>query len=100
MQAQKELRIVAQISKDGAAFKAVLYSIDQSNQGMASSSDALHDGTDKIVVPGLGGGYEGKLNAAGNQMVGTFHQAQLAIPLNLAKVAATAACGPFPRREV
>ena len=81
-QAAKPLRIVIQISKaDGAALKAVLYSIDQGAQGLAGTVTLLGS-TVKMSIPGIGASYEGKLDSDAVSMAGTFTQGA-PLPLNL-----------------
>jgi uncharacterized protein (TIGR03435 family) len=69
LQAGRELRIVVKISTtDADTLKAVMYSIDQA-----------------------GGAYEGRLNAAGTTMAGTWTQGSQMLPLTLARATAETA---------
>src|SRR5712691_2454785 len=65
LQAGRELRIVIKISNadGGSGLKAVMYSIDQGGQGLAASAFTLQGSTLRISIPGIGGTYEGTLNA-------------------------------------
>jgi len=83
LQAGRELRIVIKISKgDDGGLKAVLYSIDQGGQGLGGAV-TLQGSTVKMSVPGIGGTYEGKLNADGISIAGTWTQGPKPLPLNL-----------------
>jgi uncharacterized protein (TIGR03435 family) len=79
------LRAVVKISKDSGGLKAVVYSIDQSSQGIPAGAISLESSTVKIAIPGLAGAYEGKLTPDGNTMIGTFTQGPQTIPLNLTR---------------
>jgi uncharacterized protein (TIGR03435 family) len=87
----KELRVVFKISKgDDGGLRAVMYSIDQTPQGIATTI-TMQGSTVKISIPGLGGGYEGKLDPDGAVMAGTFTQGPNPLPLNLKHVTGDAA---------
>jgi uncharacterized protein (TIGR03435 family) len=84
LQAGKELRIVIKISRtDTEALKALMYSIDQSGQGISASAITLQGSAVKMSVPGIGGTYEGKLSADANSITGTWIQGPSPLPLNL-----------------
>lgn len=69
------LRIVVQITKaDDQSLKAVLYSIDQGAQPMNAGTITFQSSTLKIAIPAIGGNYEGKMNADGSSISGTFTQ--------------------------
>jgi hypothetical protein len=68
----------------GGALKAALYSIDQGGQPVAAAV-TLQGSTVKMSVPGIGGRYEGKLNADGNSIAGTWTQGPAPLPLNLSR---------------
>ena len=71
LQAGKELRIVFRISTtDADNLKAVMYSIDQSPQGI-SGAVAVQGSAVKMSIPGIGA-YEGKLGADGNSIAGIW----------------------------
>jgi pimeloyl-ACP methyl ester carboxylesterase len=69
-----ELRIVLQIAKDGAGWKADLYSIDQTTDPMPATSISLNAGTLKFSVDRIRASYEGKLGVDSNAIAGTFTQ--------------------------
>ncbi len=85
VQAAKELRIVIKISTtDSDALKAVMYSIDQLPQGFPGTVN-LQGSAVKLSVPGVGGAYEGKLNADGNSIAGNWSQGPRPYPLTLTR---------------
>ena len=65
-----ELRIVLQIAKDGAGWKADLYSIDQTTDPLPATSISLNAGTLKFSVDRVRASYEGKLSVDTNAMPG------------------------------
>ena len=83
LQAGRELRLVVKISKADGGLKAILYSIDQQGPGMPASAITLQGSTVKMSVAGIGGTYEGKLNADGTSITGTWTQGGAPLPLNL-----------------
>jgi uncharacterized protein (TIGR03435 family) len=84
--AKRDLRLVFKISKtNGAALKAVMYSIDQGAQGLAGTA-AVQASTVKITIPGATIAYEGKLDTDGVNLTGTFTQGGGPLPLNLKHV--------------
>jgi len=79
-----ELRLVVKITKDAAgAWRPVVYSIDQTPQGVTGTV-TLQGTTITIVVPAFGATIDGKLSADGNTIAGTFTQGGK-LPLNLAR---------------
>src|SRR3984957_15615666 len=86
LQAGRELRLVVKISKADGGLKAILYSIDQQGPGMPASAITLQGSTVKMSVAGIGGTYEGKLNADGTSITGTWTQGGGPLPLNLKHV--------------
>src|SRR5580704_4686254 len=80
---QRKVRLVFKIAPEGDKLKATLYTADQPSPPIAAT--ITRDGsTVKMTIPSIAGTYEGKLNADGNSIAGTFSQgAQL--PLNLAR---------------
>ena len=87
LQGPRELRTVIKVTKadDGNGLKAVLYSIDQGGQGLPGTM-TLQGSTVKMSIPGIGGTYDGKLEADGNSITGNFSQGPRPIPLNLKRV--------------
>ena len=69
-----ELRIMLEIAKDGAGWKADLYSIDQTTDPLPATSISLNAGTLKFSVDRVRASYEGKLSADSNAIAGTFTQ--------------------------
>jgi len=60
--------------KDAAAWKAVLYSIDQGPDGIPVSSVTFQDSTLKLALEVIRGTYEGKLSADGQSIKGVWIQ--------------------------
>jgi len=82
---KQELRTVIKISKEGAGLKAVFYSIDQTPQPIAATI-AMTGSTVTLTVPAAAIKYEGKLDADGVNLSGTFTQGSgQGIPLSFAK---------------
>jgi len=72
---QRELRLVMKVTRaDDESLKAVFYSIDQNGQGISASAVSLQGTAFKATIPAIGGQYEGKLNAEGTSITGTFTQ--------------------------
>ncbi len=79
-----ELRVVFRISTAEAdALKAEMVSIDQGAQAFPASSVTLRDRAVKIAIPGVGGGFEGKMSADGKTIAGTWTQGQAPLALTL-----------------
>jgi uncharacterized protein (TIGR03435 family) len=88
----KELRTVLKVSKEeGSGLRGVFYSIDQSGQGIPVNPITLQASAVKMSIPGIGGSYEGKLEADGNTITGTFKQGPQPIALNLKRATAQTA---------
>ena len=82
-----ELRIVFKVLKaDGGTLKATLYSIDQPSPGFPASAVAIQGSNVKITIPGIGGTYEGKLDAEAITLTGKWTQGGMTFPLTLAHV--------------
>jgi uncharacterized protein (TIGR03435 family) len=87
--ADRDLRVVVKISKaDDGAYKALVYSIDQSGDPIPVTKIALEGTTVKISVPFVGGTYEGKLAADGRTITGNASQGPNTMPLNLTRATA------------
>jgi hypothetical protein len=72
--ATRTLRLVYKISTtNDPAPKAVMYSIDQSPQGLPGTAVLLGSAV-KITIPGATISYEGKLDTDGVNLTGTFNQ--------------------------
>ena len=70
------LRVIVSIAKEGAGWKATLYSIDQGTDGIPVTSVALDGSNVKIKVEAIHGYYDGKVSADGNSIEGLWTQAQ------------------------
>ena len=80
----KELRIVIKVTKgDGGALRAMMYSIDQGGGGISANPVTLQGSAVKMSVPGVGGSYEGKLEADGDSITGNWKQGPAPLALNL-----------------
>ena len=91
----RDLRIQIRIVGEGGALKATLYNVDQ-GPGAMPATVAVQGTAVKIVVPGIGGSYEGRLAPDGSTIEGTMTQAGApALKLDLKKVLAEAAW-PLP----
>jgi len=78
------LRVVAKITRENDQFKLAFYSIDQGGQPMNASTVTFDRSNLKAAVPAVGGTYDGRLNADGNTITGTWTQAA-PLPLNLTR---------------
>jgi len=79
-----ELRVVFNVSTaDTGTLKAEMVSIDQGAQAFPASSVTLRDHVVKIVMPGLGAGFEGKMSPDGKTIAGTWTQGQTSLGLTL-----------------
>lgn len=78
----RDLRTVLKVAKnDKGALTATFYSIDQSGQGIPTSSVSFDNGTLKFGIEFAGLTYEGKMSADGNSIGGTSTQGDHALPL-------------------
>jgi len=80
-----ELRTVIKIVKADTGLRATFYSIDQ-GAGAIAGSVTQQGSTVKVSTPGIGGTYEGKLDADGVNLVGTWTQGGRPLPMNLKHV--------------
>jgi uncharacterized protein (TIGR03435 family) len=98
----KPLRIVLKISKgDKDTLSAKFYSIDQSGQPSPVTSVTRQESVVKFSVQPIGGTYEGKLNADGKSIAGTWTQADHPLPLTLVRATPeTAWAIPEPRPPI
>jgi bla regulator protein blaR1 len=82
-----EIRIVFKILKaDGAALKGTFYMIDRPVPGLPASAVAIQGSNVTITIPGIGGTYEGKLDAEATTMTGKWTAGGMPMPLTLAHV--------------
>lgn len=73
----KGLRVILKIAKtEAGGWKATLYSIDQTPNGLPVSSIVLHDFDLEFSVDPIGAHYEGKIDKDGQSISGTFTQGQ------------------------
>lgn len=87
----RELRIVMKIAKAGDAYQGAVYSIDQGGTPLPFGAITLQGSTVKMTVPGIGGTYDGKLEADGNTITGTMTQGPNPLPLPLKRATAETA---------
>lgn len=79
-----DLRTVLKITKDDkGALHGMFYSIDQSGQGIATSSINFDNGTLKYGIEFIGLTYQGRMSADGNSISGTSTQGDHPLPLVL-----------------
>jgi len=72
-----ELRLVLHITKgESGELKATLDSVDQGANGIPVSAITLKDSQLNLTVEAVRGTYEGKVNAAGTRIEGTWSQGQ------------------------
>lgn len=79
------LRLVLKISLENDHLKALAYSIDRNPQPIPANAITRDGPTIKISFSAIAGGYEGKLNADGNSIAGTWRQDSLSTPLRLTR---------------
>jgi uncharacterized protein (TIGR03435 family) len=81
----REIRIAFKITKDGTAYQGLYYNLAVGRQ-FNLGAITLQGNTIKIVIPGMGGTYDGKFEADGNSITGTLTQGgnTLALPLKRA----------------
>ncbi|MGA8598704.1 MAG: alpha/beta fold hydrolase [Bryobacteraceae bacterium] len=71
----QQLRIILHIAKgDKGDWKAMLYSIDQTPDGIPANSFTLQGSSLKFAVDAVHGAYEGKVSADGVSIAGTWTQ--------------------------
>jgi uncharacterized protein (TIGR03435 family) len=88
----RELRTVIKVTKgDGSALRAVMFSIDQGGQSIPVNPVTIQGSTVKMSMPGIGGSYEGKLEADGDTITGNFKQGPEPLALNLKRATAQTA---------
>ena len=85
-QGSQELRTVIKISTtDNDKLAAVFYSIDQHSPAIPATTFTRNGSAVKMTITALNGTYEGKVNADGNTIDGTWTQGGPVIPLVLTK---------------
>jgi uncharacterized protein (TIGR03435 family) len=86
----REIRMAFKITKDGNAHQGVFYNLDAGRQ-LNLGAISLQGNTVKIAIPGMGGNYEGKLDADGNSITGALTQGPNPLPLALKRATAESA---------
>ena len=81
----KDVRIVVKIAKADKAWTATLFNADQASQSLNASSVSLDGSTFKFKVDLMSANYEGKLDANGKSMAGTWTQGTQTLPLTLVR---------------
>jgi non-heme chloroperoxidase len=72
-----DLRLIVEIAKgDGGNWKATMYSIDQTTDGIPVNSVTLDGSSLKFTVDRVRGTFEGKVSADGDSIAGTWSQGQ------------------------
>ena len=80
----KELRLVIQIPKaDAPPMRGTAYSIDQGGAPIPINPITLQGKDVKMIIPAIGGSYEGKLEADNNTITGNWKQGPQPMPLIL-----------------
>jgi uncharacterized protein (TIGR03435 family) len=88
----RELRTVLKIVKgDGNALRGTMFSIDQGGQGIPINPATLQGTNVKMAMPGIGGNFEGKLEADGDTITGSWKQGPEPLPLVLKRATAQTA---------
>jgi len=85
LKASKDLRMILVVSKDDGKLQAKLYSIDETPQPFRISSISQDGLTVTFAIEINGTTYEGKMNAAGNAIAGTWTQALTSLPLDFSR---------------
>ena len=81
-----ELRLVLHVTQDDKGqLSATLDSPDQGAKGFRAAAVMVKDGTLKFDVPQISVAYEGRIDAAGSAIRGTWSQAGNSLPLALAR---------------
>jgi uncharacterized protein len=78
----EQLRLVLHVTTDGkGGFAGTLDSLDQGAVGIRVTAVTVVDSVLKFELPQIGGSYEGKLDAAGTSVEGTWSQSGNNLPL-------------------
>jgi len=86
----REIRMAFKITKVENAYQGMYYNIDAKRQ-FNLGAITLQVNTLKIAIPGMGGNYEGKLEADGNSIIGTLTMGTNTLPLPLKRATADTA---------
>jgi uncharacterized protein (TIGR03435 family) len=82
--ANRESRVVFNISLENNKLTAIMYSIDQGGKSTPATTINQDGSVVKITIAAIRGYYEGKLSADGKTIAGTWNQG-VPLPLNLAR---------------
>ena len=82
--ANRESRVVFEVSLSGNNLTAVMYSIDQGGQGTPATAITQEGSVIKMTLAAIRGNYEGKLSSDGRTITGTWNQG-VPLPLNLTR---------------
>jgi len=86
----REIRMAFKITKDGNGHQGMFYNLEAGRQ-LNLGAITLQGNVVKIAVPGMGGTYDGKLEADGNSITGALTQGTNPLPLLLKRATATTA---------
>lgn len=78
-----KLRISFHVKSDESGYSSTMDSPDQGAMGIPTTSTAFVDGMLTVIIDPLSVLYDAKLN--NNELIGTFNQNGMSIPLNLSK---------------
>src|ERR1700761_6358581 len=81
----KDQRLILVVTKADDKLQARLYSIDETPQPFVISSISQTGSTVKFAIEINGTAYEGKMNAAGDAITGTWTQAVNSLPLDFVR---------------
>ena len=100
----KDLRMILVVAKENGQLQAKLYSIDETAQPFRVSSISQDGSTVKFAIDLNGTTYEGKVNAADNEIAGTWTQAVASQPLTFLRATKETAwdipAPPPPRKSM
>lgn len=77
-----QLRLVIKVTREDNALRGLMYSIDQGPGALPVNPITVQGTVVKMTMPGIGGSFEGKLDAATGSIAGTFTQGA-PVPLTL-----------------
>jgi hypothetical protein len=78
----QQLRLVLHLTPDGkGGFAGSLDSVDQGAKGISVTGVTVVDSVLKFETPQIGGSYEGKIDAGGKSVDGTWSQSGISLPL-------------------
>jgi uncharacterized protein (TIGR03435 family) len=85
LKGDKDLRMILMVSKEDGRLQAKLYSLDESARPYRVSSISQDGLTVKFAIDLNGTTYEGRMNAGGRAIAGTWTQGVTAFPLDLVR---------------